>query len=137
MFVSCETQNSINSDITKLKAERKELTNQVDSLNVNILNLNSDILSLSEKFKELTIYEERTPKYILKLHLKQSHFSLSITKHIKDAANAIDFELPVDKDFYDSVKVGTNIVDEFRTGSFILSGSFGDWEMTVKGKEIR
>lgn len=79
----------------------------------------------------------RTPKYILKLHLKQSHFSLSIKKHIADAVNAIDFEMPVDKEFYDSVKVGSEIVDEFRAGSFFLKGSFGDWEMTVKDKEIR
>lgn len=51
--------------------------------------------------------------------------------------NAIDFEIPVDKDFYNSVSIGTDIVDEFRTGSFVLKGSFGSWEMSVKGKEIR
>ncbi len=77
------------------------------------------------------------PKYILKLRLKQAHFSLSIKKHIKDAVNAIDFEMPVDKEFYDSVSEGTEIIDKFRFGSFVLGGSFGDWEMTVKGKEVR
>ena len=77
------------------------------------------------------------PKYILKIRLKQSNFSLSIKKHIKNAINAVDFELPVDKDFYDSVSEGTEIVDKFRFGSFVLYGSFGDWEMTVRGKEIR
>lgn len=76
-------------------------------------------------------------KYILKIRLKQAHFSLSIKKHIKDAVNAIDFEIPVDKEFYDSVSKGTEIIDDFRFGSLILSGSFGDWEMTVKDKEIR
>jgi hypothetical protein len=79
----------------------------------------------------------KSPKYILKLRLKQSHFSLSIKKHIKDAVNAIDFEMPVDKEFYDSVSEGTEIIDKFRFGSFVLGGSFGDWEMTVKGKEVR
>jgi hypothetical protein len=73
----------------------------------------------------------------LKIRLKQANFSLSIKKHIKNAVNAIDFEIPVDKDFYDSVSEGTEIVDKFRFGSFVLYGSFGDWEMTVKGKEIR
>ena len=29
------------------------------------------------------------PKYMLKLRLKQSHLSLSIKKHIKDAVNAV------------------------------------------------
>jgi hypothetical protein len=79
----------------------------------------------------------KSPKYILKIRLKQSHFSLSIKKHIKDAINAVEFELPVDKDFYDSVSEGTELVDKFRFGSFVLYGSFGDWKMTVKEKEIR
>ena len=79
----------------------------------------------------------KTPKYFLKLRLKQSHISLSIKKYVKDAINAIDFELPVDKEFYDSVKEGTAIVDKFRFGSMVLYGSFGDWEMRVKGKEVR
>jgi hypothetical protein len=79
----------------------------------------------------------KSPKYILKIRLKQSHFSLSIKKHIKDAINAVEFELPVDKDFYDSVSVGTELVDKFRFGSFVLYGSFGDWKMTVKEKEVR
>jgi hypothetical protein len=77
------------------------------------------------------------PKYFLKLRLKQSHLSLSIKKHIKDAVNSIEFELPVDKEFYDSVSEGTEIIDKFRFGSFVLYGSLGDWEMTVKDKEVR
>ena len=76
-------------------------------------------------------------KYIIKIRLKQAHFSLSIKQHLKNAVNAIDFEIPVDKEFYDSVSKGTEIIDDFRFGSLILSGSFGDWEMTVKDKEIR
>ncbi|MDZ7934498.1 MAG: hypothetical protein U5M51_05940 [Emticicia sp.] len=77
------------------------------------------------------------PKYMLKLRLKQSHLSLSIKKHIKDAVNAIEFELPVDKEFYDSVSEGTEIIDKFRFGSMVLYGTLGDWEMTVKEKYIK
>lgn len=79
----------------------------------------------------------KKPKYILKLRLKQSSFSLSVKKHIRNAVNAIEFELPVDKDFYDSVSEGTEIIDKFRFGSLVLYGTLGDWEMTVRGKEIR
>lgn len=79
----------------------------------------------------------KKPKYILKLKLKQASFSLSVKKHIRNAINAIEFELPVDKDFYDSVSEGTEIVDKFRFGSLVLYGTLGDWEMTVRGKEIR
>lgn len=77
------------------------------------------------------------PKYMLKLRLKQSHLSLSIKKHIKDAVNAVEFELPVDKEFYDSVSEGTEIIDKFRFGSMVLYGSLGDWEMTVKEKYVK
>ena len=33
--------------------------------------------------------------------------------------------------------INTEIIDDFRTGSFIMHGSFGSWKMKVVGKEIR
>lgn len=113
IFLSCGE----NAEVKQLKKENALLVEQHNALKAG----NSS----------------KSPKYILKLRLKQSHFSLSIKKHIKDAVNAIDFEMPVDKEFYDSVSEGTEIIDKFRFGSFVLGGSFGDWEMTVKGKEVR
>ena len=112
-FVSCGN----NAEVEQLKKENAALAAQVQSLKTGGI--------------------AKSPKYILKIRLKQSHFSLSIKKHIKDAVNAIEFELPVDKEFYDSVSEGTELVDKFRFGSLVLSGSFGDWEMKVKSKEIR
>lgn len=106
-----------NPEVEQLKKENAALAAQVQALK--------------------TGSSAKGPKYILKIKLKQSHFSLSIKKHIKDAVNAIEFELPVDKEFFDSVSKGTELVDNFRFGSMILYGSFGDWEMTVKDKEIR
>jgi PBP1b-binding outer membrane lipoprotein LpoB len=106
-----------NAEVEQLKKENALLVQQINALKTGTTG--------------------KPVKYILKLRLKQSHFSLSIKKHIKDAVNSIDFELPVDKEFYDSVNEGDEIVDKFRFGSFILSGSFGDWEMKVKAKEVR
>ena len=138
VFVSCETKQTISDDINKLKKERIVLLNDVTEMKKTLKFEQSEVNKLTAIVKELKIYADgKIPKYILKLHLKQSHISLDITKHMKDAMNAIDFELPVDKDFYDSVQINTKIVDEFRSGSMLLSNSFGDWEMTVKGKEIR
>lgn len=77
------------------------------------------------------------PRYILTLSLKQSHFSLSITTHIKDSMNEVEFQIPVDKQYYDSLKEGDLITDQFRTGSLLLSGSFGSWKVSVKKKEIK
>jgi PBP1b-binding outer membrane lipoprotein LpoB len=106
-----------NEELENLKKENAALTTQVKALKVGT--------------------NAKGPKYMLKLRLKQSHLSLSIKKHIKDAVNAIEFELPVDKEFYDSVSEGTEIIDKFRFGSMVLYGSLGDWEMTVKEKYVK
>ena len=138
LFTACENENDVKSDIEILRNKRATLTNDVKNLNATKNSKTNEIALLNEKIKELRIYESgKEPQYILKIHLKQSHFSLDVGKHIKDAMNAIDFEIPVSREFYNSVNVGTRIVDEFRSGSFILHGSIGDWKMTVKDKQIR
>lgn len=136
-FVSCESKSDVKSEIDVLKNQRIELQNQVYQLQKEKGTYIQDVSELESKLKELKIYDSgQKPKYVLTLHLKQSHISLSISKHIKDAVNAIDFELPVDKEFYDKVKVGDDIVDEFRMGSMLLRGSFGSWKMSVKDKKV-
>lgn len=105
------------SEIENLKKENTLLTQQIQALQQGKI--------------------PSTTKYILKLHLAQSHFSLSIKKHLKDYANGVDFEIPVDKEFFDSVKKGEKLVDKFRFGSLFLSGSFGDWELTIKDKTVK
>lgn len=135
---SCESQQDVQNDIERLKNERTTIQQEVQNLSNSKSNKQKEIALLDEKLKELKIYNSgRTPHYILKIRLKQSRVSLDIGKHMKDAMNAIEFELPVDKDFYNSVSVGTKITNEFRTGSFILNGSFSSWDMTVKAKVVR
>ena len=82
----------------------------------------------------MTFAEQR---YIVEFELKQTHLTLDLFEHAKDAMNAITFELPVDKAFYDAVNYGDVIVDRFRSGSLIMNGSFGKWKMTVKRKFIQ
>ncbi len=138
LFTACENENDVKNNIEILRNKRTTLTNDVKNLNATKNSKTNEIDLLNEKIKELRIYESgKKPQYILKIHLKQSHFSLDIGKHMKDAINAIDFEMPVSREFYNSVNVGTRIVDEFRSGSFILHGSIGNWKMTVKDKQIR
>jgi seryl-tRNA synthetase len=135
---SCESQQDVQSDIERLKNERTTIQQEVQNLSSLKKSKQKEIAFLNEKLKELNIYNSgKTPHYILKIRLKQSRVSLDIGKYIKDGMNAIEFELPVDKDFYNSVSVGTKITNKFRTGSFILNGSFSSWDMTVKGKVVR
>lgn len=138
LFFGCETQNDIESDLQRLKNKRDYLNSEISVLENTKKTKEQQIRLISEKLDILKIHESgRTPKYIIKVRLKQSHFSLNIDKHIKDAMNAIEFEIPVDEEFYNSVEVGTPVVDEFRFGSMILYGSFGSWKMRVISKEIR
>ena len=87
-----------------------------------------------------TVIEQSTeggdPFYVLRLELKQQHTILNLDKMIKDELNKFEFDIPVDKRYYDSLEIGDEIVDEFRMGSVIIDGSFGSWKCTVVGKGI-
>jgi hypothetical protein len=75
--------------------------------------------------------------YIVEFEIKQSHFTLNISEHLKDSINKLTFEVPVDKDYYNKVRVGQEITDSFRMGSFVMKGSIGKWKITVKSKYIK
>ena len=71
------------------------------------------------------------------LEIKQTHYTIDLGQHLKDEMNEITIQIPVDKEYYDSVSVGTVIDDSFRMGSMIMKGSFGKWKVTVKDKSIQ
>ena len=81
--------------------------------------------------------ENGTATYVVTFRIKQSHFTLDIGEHLKDSMNEITFEVPVDKAYYDSVSVGDTINDDFRMGSLIMHGSFGNWKVTIEKKEVQ
>lgn len=75
LLFSCESSEKNN----QLHDQRILLENDVHNLQKQKVSLQNDISMLTEKNKELIIYASgKTPKYILKLHLKQSHISFSI-----------------------------------------------------------
>lgn len=76
------------------------------------------------------------PFYVIRVELRQQHTILNLDKMIKDEMNKIEFDIPVDKRYYDSLNVGDEIVDEFRMGSVLIDGSFGSWKCTVVEKGI-
>lgn len=117
-----ETETVTNEDITKIESEIVQLEAERDRLNEEILN---------------TKIDNGLAKYVITFNIKQSHFSLDLGEHLKDAMNDISIEIPVDKEYYDSVEVGDVIDDSFRMGSFIWKGSFGNWKVTVESKDIR
>lgn len=107
--------NELKSEIATLESQKKEIEKEIVDIKIDC----------------------GTAKYIITFNIKQSHFTLDISEHIKDSMNDISIEIPVDKEYYDSVNVGDNINDSFRMGSLIMKGSFGKWKITVENKEIR
>ena len=117
-----KTETVTNEDIAKLESEIAQLEAERDRLNEEILDAKID---------------NNLAKYVIAFNIKQTHFTLDIGEHLKDAMNDISIEIPVDKEYYDSVEVGDTIDDSFRVGSFIWKGSFGNWKVTVESKDIR
>lgn len=124
-LTSCGEQEQVDF----LNQQIAELQTQKSSLEVEITDLENMVVQKKE--------ENGTAKYILTLEIKQTHFTLKISEHLKDAMNAIEIQIPVDKEYYDSVEVGQNIADEFRMGSFVFRGTFGNFEVSVIKKEIQ
>jgi hypothetical protein len=118
-----EQYDNINS---KLHDSRTELYDTEQSLKIAQDKLYAANAKLSGK----------KVKYIITFKLEQSHFTLDIDVHIKDRLNAITFDMPVDEDYYNKLKEGDEVVEDFRMGSLIMHGSFGHWEMSVEDKKI-
>lgn len=115
---------------------REYLKSEIDALNAEIKQLESQRDSLKNEIVDIKV-ENGTAKYVVTFNIKQIHFTLDIGQHIKDEMNDISIQIPVDKEYYDSVKVGDTIADDFRMGSLIMKGSFGNWDVTVEDKEIQ
>ena len=117
-----DNREYLNEEIDGLKVEISELENQRDLLKSEIVDIK---------------VENGTAKYIVTFNIKQNHFTLDLSEHMKDEMNDISIQIPVDKDYYDSVNIGDTITDDFRMGSLIMKGSFGNWDITVENKEIQ
>lgn len=129
-LVGCASEEEmLNKDIVKLE-------NRVSELKSEISNLETKRNALLNEVADIKI-ENGTAKYIITFNIKQSHFTLDIGQHLKDEMNDISIQIPVDKEYYDNVKVGDTIADNFRIGSFIFKGSFGNWDITVEDKCIQ
>ena len=126
-FVFClsgcaENPEVLEQKITELKTQINELEIEKKNLEENVSNIKVD---------------KGVAKYVVTLEIKQTHYTLDLEQHLKDEMNEITIQIPVDKEYYDSVSVGTVIDDSFRMGSMIMKGSFGKWKVTVKDKSIQ
>lgn len=127
-MVGCSKEKELSANIIKLEKMASELEDDVH-------NLEAQKRMLENEIRDIKI-QSNTAKYIVTLNIKQSHFTLDLGQHLKDEMNDISIQIPVDKEYFDSVNVGDTIADDFRMGSLIFKGSFGNWKITVQNKEI-
>ena len=130
LFTGCTNQEDmLNVQIAELESRHSSLTQQISLLEKEKAALEGEIVS--ERIRR------GSAKYIITFNISQSHLFFDITNVIKDSMNDITIQIPVDEEYYHSVNVGDVINDDFRMGSFILTGSIGRWKITVENKEIR
>ena len=128
LFISCMPKDEA------LEEKIQGLEAQIVSLNEKKTKISNEINELDKK--EIQIAEDKgLVYYIVTFEARQTHFSLDISEHLKDAANAYTFQVPVDKTFYDSVSIGQEYTREFRAGSMLLKGTLGSNKITIVGKE--
>lgn len=116
--------------------EEAQLESKIFSLQEEITALEEQKAALESEVAQQKI-ENGTAKYVVTFLVKQSHFTLKLKEHLKDSLNELTVEVPVDKEFYDSVEVNDVITEDFRFGSLIMRGSFGNWKIIIDKKEIR
>ena len=76
--------------------------------------------------------------YVVKFKIHQTTYSLSLGEYIKNKMNDIEFEIPVDKAYYDKCKVGDLINDpKLKMGSLIMNGDFSALKIYISGKSIK
>ena len=124
-----EDDKSYIETIKQLKEKQNSVENQISKKNKELNNIN-------KKIQEYEKVLEGNAKYIMKINISQSHFTLDISEHLKDSMNEIEIYVETSKEFYDKYNVGDIIADDFRVGSLIFKGSFGNWEVKVADKQI-
>lgn len=123
------------------KQEYNDLTEKCYNLSIRKNSLSSSISQLETEIRDLRtekniLQNGRTPKYIVKFQIKQGTFTLDPWEHIKNSMNAIEVEIPVDRDYYNALKMNQDLTDAFKWGSLIMDGDFSNLHMRVVGKRI-
>lgn len=122
------------SDKMRLQAECDNLATQKHYFENNIIDLRDEISNLRRE--KSALQSGREPKYIVKFKIKQGTFTLDIFEHAKNEMNAIEIEVPVNRDYYNRLSIGQDITDSFKWGSLVMDGDFSTLHMRVIGKRV-
>lgn len=129
-------------DFYDLQHKCRDLAAQKYSLQQDINVLNGKKSALNKEIEEMRaekglLINGREPQYLVKIKIKQGTFTLDPFEHIKNEANATEMEIPVSRDFYNTVSVGTDLTDSFKAGSFWIDGDLSWLHLKVINKRIK
>ena len=118
-FVGCMTKEE------QLSMEAQLLTKEIENLKNEIVSLEAEKDKLEDEILDTKI-EYDLAKYVITIEVKRD-FSMEMS--------ALDAEIPVSKEFYNSVEIGTKLVNEYIMGN---GDHFKGWfSIVVTHKEIR
>lgn len=126
----------LSEDDKKYIAKIEELKNKQYEVENQIYTKQSELIEVEKKIEENKKIANGSAKYIMKINIAQSHFTLDLGEHLKDTMNDIDLYIEVSEEYYNKYNVGDTIADDFRVGSLIFKGSFGNWKIKVTEKQI-
>ena len=122
----------------RLIAERKSLERDINTsrnIHNSLINQNND-LKKSINSNKFAIAAGNNI-YIVKIKIHQTTYTLDLGEYVKNKINDIDFEIPVDKSYYDNCKIGQKVTDPgLKVGSLIMDGDFSKLKVTIVGKRI-
>lgn len=142
LAVICMTSCYTSEDQKRLQQECSQLAAQSRNLRIEVNRLSNQKATLYKEVSDLRaekgIYSRgKEPVYLVKFKVKQGTFSLSPGEHIKNEMNAIEMEMPVSRDFYNRLKIGDDLMDKFKGGSFWIDGDLSWLHMKVVSKRIK
>jgi hypothetical protein len=126
----------LSEDDVKYIAKIEELRKEQNDIENKISTSKSNLATIEKQIEENKKIAEGSAKYIMKINIAQSHFTLDINEHLKDSMNDVDLYIEVSEEYYNKYNVGDTIADDFRVGSLIFKGSFGSWNIKVTEKQI-
>lgn len=85
----------------------------------------------------ITVFAQNKTRYFVTIEIKQSTFALSISEHIKNNINTVEFTFETTKECYDQMKVGTELSKNFKLGSLWFDGDISHLRIKVKNKFYR
>ena len=112
--------------LESLIAKNANINNQLENQHKSLIDkINKDKFALSAS----------STIYIVKIKIHQTTYTLSLTEHIKNKFNDVEFEIPVDKAYYDNCSIGQSVTDPgLKIGSLLRDGDFSKLKVKITGK---